>query len=157
MDHYGIRGVSNIWFKNYLENRQQFVNINGKNSKTNIMKYGVPQGSFLGPLLFLIFINDLDIGTPFALSRSPFSREILIKFVVNLKWHAKTNTIVAFPELIFFPVIKHVSFVEISSKWEPMHIFLCYSLTNNHKIFFVLNYSERVFNWIGVEGSVFFM
>ena len=59
--HYGIRGTALKWFEGYPNNREQYVTYNGISSSKQRIKCGVPQGSILGPLLFLVYINDLPV------------------------------------------------------------------------------------------------
>ena len=56
---YGIRGTLLKWFESYLTGRTQYVAFNGTNSDTHYVKCGVPQGSILGPLLFILYMNDI--------------------------------------------------------------------------------------------------
>jgi len=66
LNYYGVRGITNTWMSSYLSNRSQFVSISGFESETKAIDHGVPQGSVLGPLLFLIYINDLHKAIKFS-------------------------------------------------------------------------------------------
>jgi hypothetical protein len=59
LNYYGIRGNVNSWFESYLSHRKQFVELDNHKSASKSIVCGVPQGSILGPLLYLIYVNDI--------------------------------------------------------------------------------------------------
>ena len=63
LHYYGVRNTPLDLFKNYLTNRKQYVEIDSVKSKMGEIQTGVPQGSILGPLLFIIYINDIKTST----------------------------------------------------------------------------------------------
>ena len=89
LDRYGVRGKAHSLICSYLSNRKQYVSVLGENSDKLTVQYGVPQGSVLGPLLFIIYINDIYNSTKlgqfvlFADDTNIFVSDKCIKTVYN--------------------------------------------------------------------------
>ena len=75
MLHYGIKGIEHDWFCSCSNYRKQVCNVNGVCSEIQAIEIGVPPGSCLGPLLFLLNINDL----PFALKKPMLQCMLMIQ------------------------------------------------------------------------------
>jgi hypothetical protein len=83
LSHYGVRGTALSWFENYLTNRIQYTSIEDSKSEYESITCGVPQGSILGPLLFLVYINDITGVTEIC-------DKIIFADDTNLLFHCKT-------------------------------------------------------------------
>ena len=82
LHHYGIRGVPWKWFQSYLSDRQCYLEINSIKSNLNTFNTGVPQGSILGPILFLIYVNNLPQTTD-ILETQLFADDTIVSYSNN--------------------------------------------------------------------------
>ena len=90
LNYYGFRGKINGLLKSFLSNRKQFVSINGYDSSCLEIKCGVPQGSTLVPLLFLLYINDLRFSLKHAIT-SHFADDTIIIYASKITKTIETN------------------------------------------------------------------
>ena len=84
LNTYGIRGVANKWIESYLTNRIQYVDFDSHISTRLPVRCGVPQGSIIGPLLFLIYINDISHSTTENILS--FADDTTLKKRYHLQW-----------------------------------------------------------------------
>ena len=84
--HYGFRGVSQKWFENHITCRKQFVSYNSGKSGNEDIKCGVPQGSILGPPLFILYMNDI-CYTSKLLKTILFADETLVSTHIKMLKH----------------------------------------------------------------------
>ena len=137
LEKFGIKNQELEWFRSYLTNRKQFVSLNGKQSHKQTITKGVPQGSILGPILFLIYINDLAScttlftllfadDTSFLISGKNLNEIIPI---LNVELHKvcdwfRANQLSLHPEKTKFMIFTNN---EKSIKWEELNINLNYN------------------------------
>ena len=84
LDHYGLRGVVNDWLRSYLNNRKQYVDLKHAKSRHNCISCGVPQGSILGPLLYLLYVNDIGVACDGKIYSFADDTTLLTSSVTNL-------------------------------------------------------------------------
>ena len=125
LKHIGIRGTLLHWFKSYLSNRKQFVSFNGNKSSPLFIENGVPQGSILGPILFLIYINDI-INTSELLNFTLYADDSIIYVSGN-----SINDIILAANQELNKVLNWVTCNKLTLNMEKTH----YVIFNRNKTF----------------------
>jgi hypothetical protein len=133
--HYGIRGTAHRWFSSYLEGRTQYVSVNNTNSDKLPVTCGVPQGSILGPLLFLIFINDI-------INASVIIRFIMFADDTNLFFkHENLNTLYTIVNNELMRISKWFKLNKLSLNIKKTNFIL---FRNNNKKIAISNLSIKI-------------
>ena len=145
---YGIDGVEHSWFESYLSDRKQAVYCNGKLSDFLSIRFGVPQGSVLGPLLFLLFVNDV-VNTPLIRDSmlNLFADDLIVcasgktyeEVKIKLEYNVNSLSTWYFDNrLKIHP--KKTKFMIVGSKAQTDHINRC-----NADIPFIIHGTNRVY------------
>ena len=127
LENAGIQGNLLSWFSNYLQNRRQRVILPGVSSPLADIMAGVPQGSILGPLLFLVYINDIvnDIGSQINLFADDTSLAIIVDTPDSagrrLQKDVDTISVWASTWLVKFNPLKSESLVISRKRNKPLH------------------------------------
>ena len=101
LNYYGLRGIDNQWFSSYFTNRTQTTEINSFISDKEVVSCGVPQGSVSGPLLFLLYVNDIQYCSRklkfFLFADVLYSHENLktLELIVNIELNNLFNWLTA--------------------------------------------------------------
>ena len=139
LNHYGVRGHANKFFKSYLSNRTQYTTVNGISSNSRRISCGVPQGSVLGPILFLIYINDLHRCVNQALTR-------LFADDTNMILHSKNPAILKRQALSQTKnLIKWCESNKLTINWDKTHFLLFHA--KNKRI-------TVDFNSLDIDGNI---
>jgi len=138
MEYYGTRGVTYTLIKSYLENRHQRVKFNNKLSKWDKINIGVPQGSILGPLFFLIYTSDLPSVIPYTV---PNKNSSIVLFADD------TSVIISEPCLVNFKRKLNIVF-QIMREWFNSN-FLSLNFDKTYYVQFITK--NKFLNKINIE------
>lgn len=157
LEHYGFKGITNYWFKNYLSNRTQCVSVRDTISTCKVISCGVPQGSVLGPLLFLLYINDLPNATLFFTSLFADDTGLLMSSP-DLEFLIANANIELEKAACWFQVnkltlnVSKTKYIVFRKKSMPLDVNMCKLKIGNELIDRIgLNCKDKYFKFVGVR------